>query len=126
MAWEIAWKSFGRKPDLRFRGVLGRTGYPPSIYEDIDSGHKIIMQALSLAKDCYRIKADLMAHKTTANKAAKLIESYKIRLREAETQSEVTHTHTCTLEMKEEQQQQGQGRGVVQEEEQNCSEYYAE
>jgi hypothetical protein len=106
MAWEIAWKSFGRKPDSRFSLVLGRTGYPPSVYEDIDSGHKIILQALSLAKDCYRMKADLMAHTTTANKAAKLIESYKIRLREAETRSEVIHTHTRTLEMKGEEEQQ--------------------
>jgi hypothetical protein len=62
------------------------------MFEDIDSGQRIILQALSLAKDCYRLKADLIGSKTTVDKAAKLI-----RMRKAETQTEVTRAQIMQI-----------------------------
>lgn len=105
MAWEIAWSGYGRKPRVHLLG-LGKSRYPPSMYEDIDSGHKITLQAMQLAKDCYQIKMELINGRITVDKAIKFIQSRKIKSIESDTGAEVTNTSisTQTLHKRERQE----------------------
>jgi hypothetical protein len=117
MAWEIAWSSFRREPNIRktmwggemreIRSLLGgrrRRGNEEQPYYDMDSGHKIALQAMKLAKDCYQIKMELINGRITVDKAIKLIQLHKIKSIEADTGAEVTNTSisTQTLRKREE------------------------
>ena len=107
MAWEIAWKSFGRdiNPMNKLR-ILSKSGYPPSVFEDMDSGHKVALQAMKLAKDCYQIKMNLINGRITVDKAVKFIQSRKVKSIEADTGAEVINTSISsqTLHKREEKQ----------------------
>lgn len=104
MAWEIAWASFGRQKNNVRSTMWGVKKGEEHLYYDIDSGHKIALQAMKLAKDCYQIKMDLINGRMTVDKAVKFIQSRKVKSIEAETGAEVTNTSISsqTLRKKEE------------------------
>lgn len=105
MAWEIAWSSFERKPKVHL-GFGRKQGYPPSIFSDIDSGNKIILQAMKLAKDCYQIKMELINGRITVDKAIKFIQSRKIKSIEVDTGAEVTNTSISTQTLRKREQKE--------------------
>ncbi|MGH9953797.1 MAG: helix-turn-helix transcriptional regulator, partial [Nitrososphaeraceae archaeon] len=107
MTWEIAWKSFGRdiNPMNKLR-ILSKLGYPPSMFEDMDSGHKVALQAMKLAKDCYQIKMNLINGRITVDKAVRFIQSRKVKSIEADTGAEVTNTSISTQTLHKRGQQQ--------------------
>ncbi|MGH9953894.1 MAG: hypothetical protein ACRD5J_19940 [Nitrososphaeraceae archaeon] len=107
MAWEIAWSSFGRQPNNIRKTIWGMRKGEEHLYYDMDSGHKVALQAMKLAKDCYQIKMELINGRITVDKAVKFVQSRKIKSIEADTGAEVTNTSISTqsLRKKEETQQ---------------------
>jgi hypothetical protein len=95
MAWEIAWDSFKREPNIQkvmwagqMRTLRGAE-YP---YHDKDSGHQIALQAMKLAKDCYQTKMQLPNGRITLDKSVRFVQSRKTRSIEADTGAIVTNT----------------------------------
>ena len=97
MAWEIAWDSFKREPNIRkvmWGGQMRGGGKHP--YHDKDSGHQIALQAMKLAKDCYQTKMQLLKGRITVDKSVRFIQSHKTKSIEADTGALVTNTTIAT------------------------------
>jgi DNA-binding CsgD family transcriptional regulator len=106
MAWDIAWDSFKREPNIQktmWGGEMRTLRGEEHPFYDKDSGHKIALQAMKLAKDCYRVGMDLMNGRITVDKSVRFIQSRKTKSIEAETGTLVTNTNisTQTLHKKE-------------------------
>jgi hypothetical protein len=108
MAWEIAWDSFRREPNIRktmWGGEMRALRGEEHPYYDKDSGHKIALQAMKLAKDCYHIKMELMNGRITVGKAVKFIQSRKTKSIEADTGMLVTNTSISTQTLHEKREE---------------------
>jgi hypothetical protein len=110
MAWEIAWDSFRRKPNIQktmWAGEVRTLRGEEHPYYDMDSGHKIVLQPMKLAKDCYQIKMELMNDRITVDKAVKFIQSRKTKSMEADTGTLVTNTTTSTQTLHKREEEKG-------------------
>jgi hypothetical protein len=99
MAWEIAWDSFKREPNIRkvmWGGQVRALGRKERQYHDKDSGHQIALQAMKLAKDCYQTKMQLLNGRITIDKSVRFIQSHKTKSIEADTGALVTNTTIAT------------------------------
>lgn len=77
------------------------------LYYDKDSGHRIALQAMKLAKDCYQIKMELMNGRIMVDKAVKFIQSRKTKSIEADTGAEVTNTSISTQTLHKREEEKG-------------------
>ncbi|MGH9975488.1 MAG: hypothetical protein ACRD8Z_06590 [Nitrososphaeraceae archaeon] len=110
MAWEIAWDSFRREPNvqkIKWGGDMRILRGKEHQYYDKDSGHKIALQAMKLAKDCYQIKMEFMNDRITVDKAVKFIQSRKTKSIEADTGAEVTSTSISTQILHKREEEKG-------------------
>jgi hypothetical protein len=82
--------------------TLRRDGERP--YYDKDSSHKVALQAMKLANDCYRTKMQLLNGRITVDKSVKFIQSRKTKSIEVDTGAKVTSTTIAakTLHKREE------------------------
>jgi len=110
MAWEIAWDSFKREPNIQkvtWGGQVRALRGEEHPYHDKDSGHQIALQAMKLAKDCYQTKMQLLNGRITVDKAVKFIHSRKTKSIEANTGAEVTNTSISTQTLKKREEEKG-------------------
>ncbi|MGH9988690.1 MAG: helix-turn-helix transcriptional regulator, partial [Nitrososphaeraceae archaeon] len=106
MAWEIAWDSFRREPNVQktmWGGDMRILRGKEHRYYDKDSGHRITLQAMKLANDCYQIKMELMNGRISVDKAVKFVQSRKIKSIESGALVTNTSISTQTLHKREEE-----------------------